>query len=62
MGDIYRENGYEDRDDYLLALASEYGLSLRTVKMSAAMLGSDEDFDGLVTELEDYEESEMRKE
>lgn len=59
MSDIYRENGYENRSDYLRALAFEYGISLHTVKAFACMLGPDEDFDGLVTELEDYEESKM---
>jgi hypothetical protein len=51
---IYAENGYENRDDYLKNLAAEYGLDLETVLVIANMLGPNEDFDGLATSLEDY--------
>ena len=52
--DIYRENGYDGREDYLSCLAEEYGLDLEDqVRPMAELLGPDEDFDGLVSMLED---------
>jgi hypothetical protein len=54
MKDVYQENGFKDRADYLKNLADEYGVSPRVVRNIASLLGPDEDFDGLVTELEDY--------
>lgn len=53
---IYQEQGYESRRDYLDCLAEEFGVDRKTVYAMAAMLGPDEDFDGLVTSLEDYAE------
>lgn len=52
--DIYTKNGYAGRGDYLRCLADEFGLSLEQVEETAALLGPAEDFDGLVTELQDY--------
>jgi hypothetical protein len=51
---IYQENGFQTRRDYLDSLADELGLDPRTVYLMATMLGPSEDFDGLVTSLEDY--------
>ena len=45
---IYQENGYADRDDYLTCLAEDYGISMEDVYSLADMLGDNEDFDGLV--------------
>ena len=53
---IYQEQGYESRRDYLDCLAEEFGVDRKTVYAMAAMLGPNEDFDGLVTSLEDYAE------
>ena len=51
---IYKANGYEDREDYLSCLAEDYGLSLEeVVRPLAKLLGPSEDFDGLVSALED---------
>jgi hypothetical protein len=50
---IYIENGYRDRQDYLQSLADELNIPFGIVKMCAEMLGPSEDFDGLVTTLED---------
>lgn len=50
----YHENGYENREEYLASLAEDYSLPLETVRQVADLLGRDEDFDGLVTALEDY--------
>ena len=52
---IYQENGYADRDDYLTCLSEDYGISIEDVYSLAEMLGEHEDFDGLVSALEDAE-------
>jgi hypothetical protein len=50
---IYTDNGYKNRKDYLENLADEMGIDTDTVFMMASVLGASEDFDGLVTSLED---------
>jgi hypothetical protein len=58
---IYTDEGYTSRRDYLENLADDLGLDRAEVFTLAAMLGSSEDFDGLVTTLEDIaEEQESR--
>ena len=52
---IYQENGYEDRDDYLTCLSENYNIPIEDVYSLAEMLGENEDFDGLVCALEDIE-------
>ena len=52
---IYQENGYADRDDYLNCLSEDYGVSIEDIHSLAEMLGENEDFDGLVSALEDAE-------
>jgi hypothetical protein len=51
----YTTHGYKDRDEYLNTLADDRGFDTMAVHMIADMLGPDEDFDGLVSELEDFE-------
>lgn len=51
---VYEENGYESRKEYLQDLAEEHGVELDVVLMLADLLGPSEDFDGLVSEVEDY--------
>lgn len=53
---VYKENGYLNREEYLESLAEEYCVDLETVSSIADMLGETEDFDGLVMALEDYSE------
>lgn len=53
MEDVYKRNGYKNRDDYLKDLAANYGVDEETVYSLAEVLGETEDFDGLVVELED---------
>jgi hypothetical protein len=53
---IYTDNGYKDRKDYLICLSEETGMSINTVLTLASLLGPNEDFDGLVTALEDAAE------
>lgn len=50
---IYTDNGYADRKAYLTVLAEEYEAPLNDVLLLAELLGPDEDFDGLVTMLQD---------
>lgn len=54
MGNIYVENGYANRREYLDSLAEEFGIDNGTVYAVASILGKSEDFDGLICELEDY--------
>lgn len=56
---IYTDNDYLSRKDYLTQLAEDYGVELGTVLMMADLLGPDEDFDGLVTHIEDISEGSM---
>lgn len=53
MQNIYQENGYKNRQDYLKCLAEDCGISLYHVQTVATLLGPDEDFDGLVNAVED---------
>jgi hypothetical protein len=53
---VYTENGYKDRHDYLVSLSEEMGVDMETVFTLASLLGPSEDFDGLVTTLEDCAE------
>jgi hypothetical protein len=52
---IYTDNGYKDREDYLICIAYDYGIEHSVVDQLAAMLGPSEDFDGLVIALQDAE-------
>jgi len=56
MEDIYEQNGYTDRAEYLKHLAADHGIDLNIVRNLAGLLGPNEDFDGLVTTLQDYSE------
>jgi hypothetical protein len=58
---IYTDEGYTSRRDYLENLADDLGIDRQTVFTLAAMLGSSEDFDGLVTTLEDIAEEQERR-
>ena len=54
MSNVYQENGYNDRQDYLTSLADEYGVDYEVVEELASLLGPNEDFDGLVTMIQDH--------
>jgi len=47
----------EERKEYLEGLADDFGLPVGDVFALADMLGPNEDYDGLVTSLEDYANS-----
>jgi len=48
------ERGYDTRFDYIAGLAADNDLDLEAVCEIADLLGENEDFDGLVTFLEDH--------
>lgn len=50
---VYKQNGYKDRDDYLETLAKEHDVPKMALYMLADMLGPSEDFDGLLDAIED---------
>lgn len=51
--EVYIRKGYANRDEYLQGLADDYGVDLDVVLSLAMVLGPYEDFDGLVSMLED---------
>jgi hypothetical protein len=51
----YEKNGWDDRNDYLRGQAENYGIDFATVQFLADTLGESEDFDGLISSLEDIE-------
>jgi len=55
MSNIYQENGYNSRREYLEDLALEYCVEDQVVFELAELLGESEDFDGLISALEDAE-------
>ncbi len=50
---IYQEHGFNTRKEYLINLADDFGLPVSEVFAIASLLGSSEDFDGLICALED---------
>jgi hypothetical protein len=54
---VYIDNGYSSREEYLDMLREEYGKNL--VNTLLTVLPPSEDFDGLVTTLEDMFDNEM---
>lgn len=55
MSNVYKENDYKDREDYLKCMSEDYGVPLDVVLSLAEVLGESEDFDGLISALEDAE-------
>jgi len=54
--EVYTSNGYKDRDDYLNSLADDRGIDRMAIDMIADVLGESEDFDGLISALDDFED------
>ena len=48
---VYQAQGFDNREQYLQSLAEDYGEEL--VEALTSVLPPSEDFDGLITELED---------
>jgi len=51
---IYTEYGFESRDQYLESLSEDFGVDIDIIQELSDILGHEEDFDGLVSELEDF--------
>jgi hypothetical protein len=52
--DAYKEHGYANRKAYLRSVSEEYGVPIVIVYQAAAMLGEEEDFDGLISMVQDF--------
>lgn len=50
---IYQKNGYLDRQNYLTCIAVQYGVDLTIVSSMAEVLGENEDFDALISQIEE---------
>jgi len=50
---VYEERGFTSRHDYLKSLAEDFGLPFSTVSDMAETIGEREDFDALITFLND---------
>ena len=55
MKTIYEKKGYKNRKHYLKTLAIEHNILYKDVLELADILGDNEDFDGLVSTLDDYD-------
>jgi hypothetical protein len=51
--DIYQERGFKNRMEYLEDLAEREGADLQAVLLLADLFGPSEDFDGLVSSVQD---------
>ena len=56
---IYQQNGYDSRQQYLEDLADQHGIKLDVVLAVSDVLGECEDFDGLPIALQDGERMNM---
>lgn len=54
--DRYKKAGHETREDYLNDLAVRYNVNPMIVSGLAEILGDEEDFDGLVSAIENMED------
>lgn len=54
MIDVYKEAGFQSRKDYLNYLSDGYGVDIDIVNALAGLLGPSEDFDGLISSLDDF--------
>lgn len=50
---IYTDNGYSNRKDYLRQVSENYGIEYYTLLELAELMGETEDFDGLISTIED---------
>lgn len=53
MDNSYKRYGCNNRDEYLEMVADDYGITLDEVYAIADTLGPNEDFDGLLSVLDD---------
>lgn len=59
---IYEDEGFANRNEYLIYLAEDYGLEKEDVFLMAQVLGPSEDFDGLISTLEDMQDMKAHEE
>ena len=52
---IYVEYGYKNRKDYFEELSLRFNIDISSVYALSEILGKNEDFDGLVSSLDDYQ-------
>ena len=50
---VYKRHGFSSRKEYLISLADDYSVPADTVFTMASLLGETEDFDGLVSAIQD---------
>lgn len=51
---VYEKKGYQSREDYLEQLSEDYDVPLDMVIELSELLTQEEDFDGLLSALNDY--------
>jgi len=52
----YQEHGCSSRTEYLQRVSEDYGVALDAVEAVAQLLGPNEDFDGLISMVQDMDE------
>ena len=52
----YKKAGYDTREDYLNDLAVRYNINPMIISGLAEILGDEEDFDGLISAIEDMDD------
>lgn len=50
---VYQQHGFDSRRAYLTSIAEDYGVRESAVFLLSQMLGCEEDFDGLISHLDD---------
>lgn len=55
MSNLYQQNGYNSRKHYLECLAEDNCVDIDNVLALAELLGPEEDFDGLVSAVQDMD-------
>lgn len=51
---IYTDNGFANRREYFDSLSREFEIGTDMISTFADLLGPDEDFDGLVSQIQEY--------
>jgi len=52
---VYQEKGFKDREEYLESIGEDYDIPAGFIEAMSDVLGESEDFDGLLSSMEDYE-------
>jgi hypothetical protein len=51
---VYEDNGFTNRTEYLWSLTEDHNVSIETVHLYSDLMGPSEDFDGLVSSLQEH--------